>query len=166
MWCTSVHTCTTHTNTELMLTEYWLAAHSRSFGHSHAKLLLKCKTTANGITKPAPHVCSRNAVNSLFSIASNFLIRRIVFFYDSFLTHNKYKEAKGHASVYLHESMRVCVSTWEKDIHIITLPALMLHEPHNAPLYVIMLSMPQRRIAPDHHQPKKGKTKKVGWRRR
>ncbi len=55
--------------------------------------------------------------------------------------------------------MCVYVSTWEKDIHIITLPALMLHEPHNAPLYVIMLSMPQRRIAPDHHQPK-GKTKK------
>jgi hypothetical protein len=35
----------------------------------------------------------------------------------------------------------------------------MLHEPHNAPLYVIMLSMPQRMIAPDHHKPKKGKMK-------
>ena len=40
------------------------------------------------------------------------------------------------------------------------LPALMLHMPHNAPLYVTVLSKQQRRIAPEFHIKKKSETGK------
>lgn len=57
-----------------------------------------------------------------------------------------------------HVSVGLCVRQRKS-----TLPALMLHKPHNAPLYVITPSMPKRRIAPDHDY-KEGEEK--GWSRR
>lgn len=44
-----------------------------------------------------------------------------------------------------------------------TVPALMLHKPHSAFLYATMLSLQQRRIAPDNHTTGKRRPTRCKW---